>query len=263
MVRCVSVKKKGSTEQCTARPVLGHTLCGRHARATNVKLWSDLHKTSSITRFQALYRGWSVRRYLRLCGPGVLRRKDVINDEDLVTMEDKHKQHPFDYFGIEENGKFWWFDFSTIFTWSLQSVEPVNPYSKTPLPMEARKRLRELWRQKRIRPKDSVSRWNFMCQMFREFGFTDVHPNMFIDIAKVNYYTMFRMIEEDVRISLGDKCPYKEYALRMCRRMIESLHRYDSPQYMANSQVIMMLLMTKPKDPYILIFTILSALYRC
>ena len=274
MVRCVSIKKKGSVEQCTASHLLGHTMCGRHARMKDPVIWATLHKTPKLAKFQALFRGWMVRRFLRLCGPGVLARSNVINDEDLVTCEEKNKQHPFDYVGIEENGKVWWFDFGTIYTWSSQSVEPVNPYSKTPLSIDVRRRLREIWRCKHQRreplPKESTiatermrTRWNLLCQIFREYGFVDVHPNMFINTIKANYYAMFHMIQDDIQVSVGDKSYYKDRVLRLCSTMIRSLHATDSVRYALASQIGLYIMMMKPKDPYIVIFAIMSALHRC
>lgn len=276
MKRCASVKKKGSVEQCTSKPVMGHTLCGRHAKMKHPILWVDSHKKeeSGIVKCQALVRGWILRKYMRLCGPGVLCRKDLINDEDLVTCEDKNRQHPFDYFGVEENGKIWWFDFGTIYTWCSKSIEPTNPYSKTPFPSDVRRRLREIWRYRhrtrQILPKESsdfqerkTCRWNLLCQIFREYGFTDVHPEMFADFAKITFYTMFRMIEEDVRVSLNDKSHYKAPILRICGNMLRGVHEMDYVRYVLSSQLSLLIMLNKPKDPYVLIFTILSALHRC
>jgi hypothetical protein len=94
----------------------GHTLCGTHARAKNVTLWAEAHKgnTSGLRKAQGLIRGWLVRRRLRYAGPGVLCRKNLANDEDLETCEESSKEHPFDYFAFEENGKVWWFHFPTL-----------------------------------------------------------------------------------------------------------------------------------------------------
>lgn len=274
MKRCAAVKKKGSTQQCEAKAIFGHTLCGRHAKMKKPVLWAEYHKKPAIVRFQALVRGWLVRHYLRLCGPGVLQRKNLVNDEDLATFEDKDKQYPMDYFSIEENGKVWWFDFDTICKWTMQNLHPTNPYSKTELSMNDRRRLREVWgyrqRHQMVLPKDSSiheerirCRWNLLCQTFEEFGFSDIHPRMFDNMAKINYYTMFQFINDDVRVSVSDKAHYKERIVRLCSNAIRSVRELDSRRYMGYSLLTLMLMISKPKDPYILVFTILSALHRC
>ena len=276
MERCAAVQKKGSIHQCKAKPVFGHTLCGRHAKMKTPVLWTELHKKHylPIVRIQSVVRGWIVRKYLRLCGKGVLSRKDLINDEDLVTMEDKTKQYPFDFFSIEENGKVWWFDFGTIYIWLLQSHKPVNPYSKQPLQPDVRKRLREIWgyrqRHQMDLPQESEvfgdrlqGRLNLLCQTFSEFGFDDIHPNVFINLPVSSYYVMFSMIEEDVRVSVSDTAHYKQTILEMCRVGKGYIRLVPAKRYILMSTLRLVLMLSKPKDPYVLVFTILSALHRC
>jgi hypothetical protein len=106
MVRCAAVKKKGSTLQCTANAIFGHTCCGNHARAKNVTLWKDTFENDvRIVKCQAVARGWFIRHHLRLAGPGVLRRKGLANDDELVSGDEALRQHPFDYFAFVETIK--------------------------------------------------------------------------------------------------------------------------------------------------------------
>ena len=90
-MQCASVRKKGSTDQCTARSLRGLTLCGRHAKCKTITLWADVHKKrgDGMIKTQALVRGWLLRKRLALGGPGVLSRKQTTNDEDLVSYESK------------------------------------------------------------------------------------------------------------------------------------------------------------------------------
>lgn len=276
MNRCAAVKKKGSTDQCTVKPLYQHTLCGRHAKMKKPVLWSEVHKPEAcgIVMFQSLVRGWLVRKYLKLCGKGVLCRKELVNDEDLVTFEDKSKQHPFDYFSLEENGKVWWFDFDTIYRWSCQSHHPVNPYSKTPLSIEDRKRIFEVWgyrqRNRLPLPKESgihlervQSRWNLLCQIFDNYGFSDVHPNMFANMPKINYYVMLQMMNDDIRVSVSDNAHYKARITTIVSNGIRSIRNMETQHYIRSTLMALLLMLSKPKDPYILVFTILSALHRC
>jgi hypothetical protein len=117
----------------------GSYSCGRHARTRAPVLRIDLHRASPVVRLQAVIRGWLLRRRLTLAGPGVLRRKDLVNDEDLFTCESKDRQYPLDYFAFEESGKNYWFNAKDIWSWMTRSVTPLNPYTKTPIPNDARR----------------------------------------------------------------------------------------------------------------------------
>ena len=273
-MRCASVRKKGSFEQCTAKPVFGHTLCGRHAKSKRPVLWADIHaeKSTNIVKFQALVRGWFVRKRLIWAGPGVLKRKQCTNDEDLNTFTEKEKVHPFEYFGLEENGKTWWFEYSTIWRWMIQNTKPTNPYTKVPLSVDTRKRLREIWglgqRCWQPLPDEAPTlqerlfqRWNVLCQCFEDNGFGEFDPRVFMRLTKGELIIMFQMIDDDIQTVFNDKDPIKRKLLGICSRckgsmvIRNNLCVLQAPYYIS-------FLLSFLKDPYPLVFIVLSALYR-
>jgi hypothetical protein len=273
---CAAVKKKGSVHQCQAKCLLGHVLCGRHAKAKCVILWADANKnrTRGVIRCQALVRGWLVRRRLAMAGPGVLSRKDLANDEDVITYIEKERQHPFSYFAFEENGKTWWFDFDSLYRWSTHSHEPSNPYTKTPLTTDVRKRLRDMWsyrqRHQLSLPAQSPmfaerlrQRWNVICQTFADYGFGTIHPNLFLHMEKAQYVVMFKMMREDLEIVLKDTDPNKKTLLRWCARTKTIANSLPLDHFILQATYTLFLCLTVPKDPYTTTFTALSALYRC
>lgn len=270
MNRCASVRKRGSQEQCLLRPLPNHSLCGRHARAKTPVLWATLHasRRSGVVRIQALVRGWLVRHRLRLAGPGVLRRSGLANDEELFTCESKDRYDPLSYFAFEEAGKIWWFDFANLWRWCVRSHVPVNPYTKVPLSTETRQRLREIWR--RTRPPESsvyeerlLYRWNVLVQIFLDNGFTDLHPQQFLSFTRADLLSMFLLLHQDLLIVLRESDPHRETLLRYCRRGMSVSDAVRSPQYILQSAYILLWMLSIPKEPYTLVFTILSALYRC
>jgi hypothetical protein len=240
----------------------GLALCGRHARTRGPVLWASLHRTSPIVRVQALVRGWLLRKRLALSGPGVLRRKDVTNDEDLFTCESKDRQHPMQYFSFEESGKVWWFDVGSLWGWMSRSVEPVNPYTKTPIPSEARRRIRAIQRRARLScgpitvDEMNEQRWNLIVQVFRDNGFIDVHPQQFANFTVSEYRTMFVFLERDLQIVLPERDMYRGQLIRICRRGQKAAGTL-TPIYL----LLRMLMI--PRDPYVLVFSVLSAFYRC
>jgi len=215
-----------------------------------------------VVRIQALARGWLLRHRLSLAGPGVLHRGAVDNDEDLFTCEPKDRHHPLQYFAFEESGKVWWFDAGSLWSWMSRSVEPVNPYTKTPIPIEARKRLRAI-RRRTLFPYGvdtgeelTARRWNCIVHIFRDNGFLDIHPQQFANFNGDEYRTMFVFLERDLEVVLPERDPTRRHLLRLCHRGMNAKGTFT---HIALLHRMLML----PRDPYVVVFSMLSALYRC
>lgn len=272
MPQCVSTRNVRSTDQCLAPALIGHTMCGTHRKAKVPRLWVDVNQNrrQPAVKIQSVFRAWRIRKYLALCGPGVLARKECVNDEDVVTCVEKGKQDPFDYFGMEEAGKVWWFDFATIWNWSIRSIEPLNPYTNVPLDHEVKQRIKRMWIARRrlgmsmpseagIPTSDRIfRRWTSLCQIFRFYGFEDVHPNMFVDLTKQNLLVMFRLLSVDL-----DDMPKKPYrAIGFCTRGIQNANSIPPNAYIMTS-LNALLFMLSGANSYDFVFLVLSALYRC
>lgn len=209
---CLACKNKSSTERCTRLSIRGLAFCGTHARCKIPRLWANVHGLNDqITQITKVWRGYRVRRLLRLAGPGVLRRSVCHNDEELVLLEDRHSVSPLDYFAFEENGKVWWFDVRSMIGCLNSTLVPMNPYTRQPLSMDTRFRLRLLYKyriQNRLptlhqpipkRPAHEVMEYQWMrvCQVLHENGFDDFLPNMFLALSptKLYYFLLFLRIE--------------------------------------------------------------------
>lgn len=267
MATCASVRKKGSLDQCGSRPLVGHTLCGVHARCKVVTLWASVnaHKVAAAVRLQAWARGVLLRRRLALAGPGVLCRKDASNTEDLDTCE---VSDPLSYFGFREGDKLWWFDFATLWRWAQTSVEPTNPYTRVPLDDDTRKRLHRLWGVRRRRrepvPADPTpfldrlrARWIVICQVFAEHGLGLMQPDLFLDLTKNDYIVLFRILREDLRASLP-----LPHALGLLHRCLITAWSLPPAQFILQGSYALQAMLLHAKDPYPLAFHVLSALYR-
>lgn len=272
MPQCVSVKNAKSTDRCPVPSLLGHTVCGRHRRVRTLRLWVDANARciAPALRIQSLFRGWSVRRYLALCGPGVLRRETCVNDEDLCTTVEKTRQCPNDYFGLEEAGKVWWFDFCTIWEWVSRSIEPLNPYTNVPITPTDLQRLKKVWILRRrhrynvpsetgVLTADRIARrWTLLCQVFRFYGFEDVHPRMFADMTKANLAIMFKILARDI----AEMPQPSQRALALCMRGTTNAHTLSAGSYMMTSLNALMFMLME-SSAYDFVFLTLSALYRC
>ena len=270
---CAAVRKKGSTEKCKSVALKDHTLCGIHARSKNPVLWTSSINPEMVTKLQAHIRGWTIRKYLKLCGPGVLDRKILANDDELVSCEPKETQYPIEFFSFEENGKIWWFDFATIWTWCTKSHKPENPYTKVPLSKETRCRLRWMWSYRKIHrmyiPSESNifqerirNRWNIMCQVFEDNGFGEISPDRFETMRAGDYLVVCQFVNSDLRVSLKKTNVYFNVLNHYIETMVRIHRDITSTQYILQSSHVLLLTLCLPKDPYIPAFTVLSALYR-
>jgi len=274
MIRCASVRKKGSTDQCTANAIRNHTLCGRHARCKTPVLWAEVNapKETSVRKIQAIVRGWLVRKQLSLAGPGVLCRKNLANEEDLITGEENI--YPFDYFAFEENGHVWWFSFDTIWRWCSQKETPDNPYTRTTIPLDVRKRLHHIWsyrqRHRIPLPQESNvfgerlrSRWTIISHIFENYGYGDIPVNIFMRLTASEYSYVFSMLYSDIRATIPDKEAWKQSALRFCHRGMSTFQSLSTHHYIMQAVYTLMLILMKPKDPHSVAFMVLSAIHRC
>lgn len=272
MSLCASVRRKGSVDQCGSRALVGHTLCGTHARAKAVTLWVDANrdKVTAVHRIQAIVRGWMVRRRLALAGPGVLRRTDLTNDEDLETCESVQRQDPFTYFAFTEGGKTWWFDFTTLWKWVQLSVEPVNPYTKVPLSEDTKRRLRAVWSYRR-RHREPVPpeptgyqdrlrvRWTLLCQIFADSALGTLNPEPFLRLTKNDYIVVFRILRDELRATIPHQ---SRQALSTIHRCLISSWTLTPIQFTLQGSYALLSILLHARDPYPIAFCLLSALYR-
>jgi len=245
--------------------LIGHSFCGTHAKAKTSEIWKDIReKDIRITKCQAIARRWLVLQKIRLGGPGVLNRKDLANDEELVTFTESSRQHPFSYFAFKESDKTWWFDFDTIWVWSLKSVEPANPYTRVPLTTDVRKRLREMWAY-RLRhgisipadPRDLDERiqcrWTMLHQTFADNGFTDISLNQLTRLSKNSHIAMWRFLRDDLHVA----------SYLAAHMLATSIVNAGASMYIVNSLRNLMRVVVVEKEPYETVFAVMSAIYRC
>lgn len=212
-----------------------------------------------------------MRKYLSLLGPGVLNRTNCMNDEDLLTCEEKDKQNPLDYFAFEQNGKIWWFDFNTIWAWLCKNNEFVNPYNKMDVPTEAVSRLFAVYEYRRrhrmsypeepnTREERIQMRLRLLCNVFKTQGFVDSHVNMFNGIQRSNYIVMFRMLCTDIdHATIENKQKLKAICQHALHRMLSMPHQ-NAISYALH---VLLHIILEQRNQYPITFMILSAMFRC
>lgn len=213
MVVCASCKNKTSLDQCPSQAIKGLLFCGKHVKTKVKRLWADLNNgKKNATCIQKIWRGYFIRKRLKLAGEGVLNRKECHNTEELVTLDEKSKSHPLDYFSFREADKLWWFDVRSLYQILKRSTKPDNPYTRQPLSIETRRRLRDVCRIRKklgidnyheapapISFNDLINeKWLTVCQIIEENGFFDMNHLIFSSLNRSQLYVLLNLIQMDM-----------------------------------------------------------------
>lgn len=216
MNRCLSCKAQTSNERCTHPCLRTLIVCRQHARVKRPRLWHEVNQwvLDGLIRVQSAWRGYSIRNRLALAGPGVLRRAVCHNDDELTTCISKTRQHPLDYFSIEDQGRIYWFDQRSMLQWAHTHQNATNPYTRQPLSSSDLRRLRELSHKRALFkrplyhsasmiphtiPERRDMRWLRVCQVLQEHGIRALRFEHFasMDALQIEYFLSF--LREDVR----------------------------------------------------------------
>jgi hypothetical protein len=265
---CLACKRKDSMERCTNKSLPNFMYCGRHIKIKDVKPWIASHETllCKIIKIQAIWRGILCRRPLQLAGKGVLKRSLCVNDEELITLDDKHTISPFDFFSLEEDGKVWFFDQKTINQLSQKDLVVRNPYTRRQLSNEDMARIRKLyvWRRKQKLPvfhdiqeplnaiEKRDRRWLRIVQILREAGFEEIHYEHFIALNYPQMATFVNSLVEDIRWWTHEKSnrpsKYVRWLINMRNLMHTYRHQIDLSSDIACILLTILLDVTKIQD---------------
>jgi len=259
----------------------GLSLCGRHAKVRSPRLWHVVNNVDSkVTLISKIWKGYLIRKRLRIAGTGVLRRSICHNSEELVSLEPISSVDSFNYFGFEENGKIYGFDIRTILDTLQRNLVPTNPYTRQPLTLETRKRLRELYSY-RVRHKLETSyehnalrttdliltnRWTQLCQIVEENGFFNTNPNLFLGLNKSQLYAFLAMIHNDLKTWAAEHKPPHSKRFLYVFWTNNVLKKYSTAQSVAEYSFfvssILLSILYDSVEPYPICFILMSALYR-
>ena len=224
-----------------------------------------------------MWRGHAVRIRLRTAGPGVLKRNTCHNDEELVSMESKRTHHPFEFFSFVEGDKVWWFDIRSILGCLNSSLNPVNPYTRQPLSIETRRRLRTVftYRLRHHLPTlySSVQR-SFeevvdlyllrVCQVLHENGFEDVHPRIFSRMTKSQSIVFTNFICNDLEALAAEhpKSSKRYRYIAILKRERDSITATNHRTVQLLIAALIATFLHDMVDPYPYCFIVMSALHR-
>lgn len=280
LIKCLSCKNKRSIERCPNSALSGIKFCGVHSKIKNVRLWIDMNNIEpKVVLISKIWRGYSVRKCIKLAGPGILKRSQCNNADEIMSFEPIAKVSPSDYFGFEEKGKVYGFHICSILDILNRSKDPQNPYTREPLDMQTRKRLRELYGY-RIRARlptnheDSkfvgvenilANRWLQLSQIIEENGFYNLNPNMFLGLNKSQLYILLNMISNDMKTWASEHDSTSRRFL-YCFWIKNILNKHSMSrsveEYSFYVSTILLTILYNSVEPYNIAFIIMSALYR-
>lgn len=281
MVLCAACKNKTSLDQCTSLALKGLLFCGKHIKSREKRIWAVLNGNNDKARIiQKYWRRHFIRNKLRLAGPGVLNRKDCHNTEELVTMDSKMEVHPSDYFSFLEADKLYWFDIRSLHQYVRNTPKPLNPYTRQPLSLEVRNRLRKLCQ---IRKRQGIfnlhaepvysdffehvdRKWLEMCQIIEENGFEDMNHLLFSSLNKTQLYIFMNLVYIDLIAYAAEhrssSCR-KNYVMWMKTLIGKfSKFKYGSLQASFNVSRALLSILNDSPEPYTVCFIIISAVVR-
>jgi hypothetical protein len=278
---CASCKNKTSNDRCRNNALPGIRFCGIHSRLKTYRIWADVNNVERRTTLISKYwKGYILRKVLRLAGPGVLKRSVCHNEEELLSFEPVRSISPLDYFGFEENEKVYGLDIRTMFDMMNRTLKPINPYTRQPLQMADRKRLRELYGY-RTRNKLSIfydnnklvgadailqNRWMQICQIVEENGFYDINPNLFLGLNRTRMYILLTLISNDMKTWAAQHkdTPSKRFLYVMWIRNVQNKFSttQSANQFSFYVSTILLSMLYNSVEPYSICFIIMSALYR-
>jgi len=273
MELCISCKNQKTSDRCNRKCIKGLDVCGTHAKAKTRRNWYDINNIhAKLCKIQAVWKGYSTRSILKRAGPGVLKRSICHNEEELVSFEPISKLHPFSYFSFEEQGKIWAFDTHSIAKILLQSVYPQNPYTRTPLNFETRRRLRECFHYlMRHKDREMVHiaqgyiveyRLNLLTQIIHENGFEDFRSEYISILSKEQSFVMRSLLVYDIR-GLISKNPSGRHH-RYCSLLTSRTFMISSHPTIALLTMLLLILtdIRNTSEEYEICFLIMSTLYR-
>lgn len=279
--RCASCRNKTSKDRCPNNSLPGIKFCGIHSKLKTHRLWIDVNNIEKRANLIIkIWKGYFIRKQLKLAGPGVLQRSKCHNQEEILSFDSIKTVSPFDYFGFQENDKIYGFDVRTVIDAFNRNTIPINPYTRQPLQLDDRKRLRQLYGY-RFRNKlpifyennklsDSTTilanRWLQNSQILEENGFYNINPNLFLALNRTQLYIFLTMILNDMKTWAAEHKHTHSKRFLYVFWIQNILNKYSitqsTQQFSFYVSTILLTILYNSTEPYFICFIIMSALYR-
>jgi hypothetical protein len=280
MPKCTACKSKTSNLQCQNNCLSGILFCGVHSKTKTPRIWSVVNNLNpNAILIQKIWKGYFIRKLLKLAGPCVLNRKECSNAEELFTFDEKEKVNPFDYFAFEENTKIYWFDIRSMIQCMDNSTELKNPYTRQELTTDTKKRLLKLYIY-RVRRKLSIShteppfrtveqilihRFTHISHVLQAYEFFDVKPETFMSLGPiaVRFYLMI-LIEmfQDWANENKNVDSKRNKFVNYLSAVADKFYQAEYEHYLYVLSSVLLFILYDSVDPFHPCFIIMSGFHR-
>lgn len=265
-MKCASCRSLTSNEQCSNAPLPSLQFCGKHVKSKHPRIWTEVNNViPKVINIQRIWRGYFLRKQLEYAGTGVLKRSLCQNDDELISFESKLSYDPLNYFSFEENGKIWWFSIPTIKRIVFESMNPINPYTRQPISIETRRRLRTLCRIRKISCLQNylpTTVWIQVCQILEENGFQSMNPILFQYHTRGKFSVFINLLKNDIDALCMEYPKNLDYA-KLSSSIRLFMKKYTpfigTTDASLKVGVLLYLILSGMKNPYPVSFAIMSA----
>jgi hypothetical protein len=249
-----------------------------HIKSKAPRIWSVVNNVEPrIIKIQKLWRGYKVRNWIKLAGPGAMKPSIRNNTEDMFSMEERVS--PLEYFGFEEEGKVYWFEIRTFLQYMDTAKELTNPYTRKELSLETRKRARALFILRKIhklpvycniQPEKSMGHvtsrmWKVVSQIIEENGFSDINPLLFESLNNAQFFILTTMIANDAKAWAAEHKSIQSQRWKYFNwltKLSKFVYASDRVSSSYSCGKVLSTILCDSAEPYSMCFIIISAMYR-
>lgn len=161
----------------------------------------------------------------------------------------------------------------------MMKLDPTNPYTRQPLSIDTRQRLRKICIRRNRRHLENLydakskspgevilSAWTYMCQIIIENGFFEMSPLYFTELNRSQLFVFVSILQKDIIAWAGEhKNPQSRrhrYIYWITRLMKEYAKGIDTQNYSYLVGRVLVTILNDYSDNYPICFMIMSALHR-
>jgi len=100
------------------------------------RIYNYLKDSKNAIQIQKIIKGYFVRQYIKLHGPGLLNKKKCVNETDFYSLDELIEIPHYQFYSFKDNDEFiYGFDICSLYNYiKTQGENIVNPYNRKEFP---------------------------------------------------------------------------------------------------------------------------------
>ena len=94
------------------------------------RIYNHLKFSFYAVKIQKAWRGFMIRHYNALHGPGIFKREKCVNQSDFLSLNDLKDISHNQFFSFEDEGFIYGFDAKSLHNLIIKNETPTNPYNR-------------------------------------------------------------------------------------------------------------------------------------